>query len=385
MALIKINEKQKLYLIIATVLALLAGAWLLTSYLMLIIFSAVIVILFNPVYTKLLKKNMKPGKAAMLTFFIALLVVIIPVALILFMTVLQVQSVAKDIAAGNYGSELANLVNNIINSINNLFTDIGVSYRISIDNITASLSSLAEEISKSLLEGLKSTIGGFFSFLTTSIIFIYVFISMLVNQDKIMSIVKKLNPLGDEISELYTQRIEAMTKATVRGQFIIAFWQGTVSAVVLALTGLSDLFFFFWIVLTAFSVIPLGAGIITIPIGIIMILTGNVWQGVVVILNHVLIVTNIDNVLRPKLVPKSARLDSAIMILAVFSGMAIFGFFGIVLGPVIMIMLMTTIQLFLEVFKNTEAIERDEDGKKPRSKLMSKIKFWDRSSNQPTE
>lgn len=380
MALIKINEKQKLYLIVATVIALLVGAWLLTSYLMLIIFSAVIVILFNPIYNKLLKKNMKPGKAAMLTFFIALLVVIIPVALILFMTVLQVQSVAREISSGNYGGELANLVNNIISSINNALANMGVSFRISIDNITATLSSAAEEISKSLLDGLKSTIGGFFSFLTTSIIFIYVFISMLVNQDKIMSIVKKLNPLGDEISELYTQRIEAMTKATVRGQFIIAFWQGTVSAVVLALTGLSDLFFFFWIVLTAFSVIPLGAGIITIPIGIIMILTGNIWQGIVVILNHVLIVTNIDNVLRPKLVPKSARLDSAVMILAVFSGMAIFGFFGIVLGPVIMIMLMTTIQLFLEVFKNTEAIERDEDGKKPRSRLMSKIKFW----NKPT-
>ena len=200
--------------------------------------------------------------------------------------------------------------------------------------------------------------------------------SILIHQEKIISTIAKLNPLGDEISSLYKQRISAMTKATVRGQFIIALCQGTESAIVLSIAGLENLFFFFWLLLTVLSVIPLGAGIVTIPIGIVMILTGNVWQGVLVIANHLLIVTNIDNVLRPRLVPRSARLDSALMILAVFAGLGLFGFIGIVIGPVIMIILVTTIQLFLEIFKDTRSIFQENDPKKP-NRLLEKVKFWD--------
>jgi predicted PurR-regulated permease PerM len=209
-----------------------------------------------------------------------------------------------------------------------------------------------------------SSISGIFGFITIAIIYIYVFMSMLRHQDKIIATAKLLNPLGDEASGLYLSRIGAMTKATVRGQFIIAFLQGLESAVILSVAGLNELFFFFLMLLTALSIIPLGAGIVTIPIGIVMILTGHVWQGVLVIANHLLVVTNIDNVMRPRLVPDKARLDPALMILAVFSGIAYFGFFGIVIGPVIMIVLLTTIQMFLEVYRSTEALKRGSDKKR---------------------
>lgn len=194
---------------------------------------------------------------------------------------------------------------------------------------------------------------------------------MLKHQDKIKDLLRKLNPLGDEVSAIYMNRADAMTRATVRGQFIIALMQGSESALVLALVGLQDMFFFFLLLLTVMSVIPLGAGIITIPIGIIMILTGNVWQGVVVILNHLLIVTNIDNVMRPRLVPKSARLDPALMILAVFSGIALFGFLGIVIGPIIMILIVTTLQIYLEVFYKKESIDRTKEVKSQRFSKIS--------------
>jgi len=53
-------------------------------------------------------------------------------------------------------------------------------------------------------------------------------------------------------------------------------------------------------------------------------------------------------VLRPQLVPKTARLDPALTILSVFAGLKMFGFLGIVIGPVIMIILVTTIQEYLD-------------------------------------
>jgi predicted PurR-regulated permease PerM len=78
-----------------------------------------------------------------------------------------------------------------------------------------------------------------------------------------------------------------------------------------------------------------------------MIATGNIVGGLTVIANHLLIVTNIDNVLRPRLVPKDAKLNSALTILSVFAGVAMFGFLGIIIGPVIMILVVSTIQVYL--------------------------------------
>ena len=143
--------------------------------------------------------------------------------------------------------------------------------------------------------------------------------------------------------------------------------QGIAGAVSIYIAGLHEGFFIFAILLTALSVIPLGSGIVTIPLGIGMVLFGNVAGGLFIVLWHLLAVTNIDNFLRPILVPREARLDPALMLLAVFSGIAMFGFWGIVIGPVVMIIIVTTISVYLAVYKGI-AMEQHEDVAKPRKK-----------------
>ena len=107
----------------------------------------------------------------------------------------------------------------------------------------------------------------------------------------------------------------------------------------------------FVIFLTALSFIPLGSGIIVIPLGIGMAVFGNITGGIFVVVFHIVVVTSIDNLLRPFLVPKSAHLNPALMLLAVFAGLKMFGFWGIVLGPVLMIVIVTTISVYLAVDK----------------------------------
>ena len=371
MPLLKLAPGQKKVLAVATVIAAIAALFFLKKYLMLIIVSAIIAYLFNPVHQWLIRRGRSPGQAAVLTFFLSSLALIIPVFLIAVITIWQVEALTRDLTADDVSTALSDAENSFINWANSLLADLGASYQLTTQGLADAISSAAESVSQTIVSGLASSISGIFSFITTAIIYIYVFMSMLRHQDKIISTSKLLNPLGDEASGLYLNRIGAMTKATVRGQFIIAFLQGLESAIVLSIVGLSDLFFFFLMLLTALSVIPLGAGIVTIPIGIIMILTGNVWQGVLVIANHLLIVTNIDNVMRPRLVPDKARLDPALMILAVFSGIAYFGFFGIIIGPVIMIILLTTVQMFLEVYRSTESLKRGAD--KRRRGLLKRL------------
>jgi predicted PurR-regulated permease PerM len=351
-----ISQSEKRALAIATLIAILFGAYFLRHYFTLIIFSAIMAFLFDPFYKRRLRKNKNPGRAAATTFLFGALAILLPLILILALTVAQINHSVNQISTSVQNTDVSSLSQHIIDSINNVIAKTSSSFRLTPEWIQSTAIDLAQKLGTAFLHNLAAYAGNFFSFFTTAIIFIFVFLSLLKNQDSLKETFRNLNPLGNDISDLYLQRISAMTKAMVRGQFIIAVAQGFTDAVLIYLGGLHEAFFFFLMILIALSFIPLGGGILATPIGICMMLTGNIMGGLIVILGHLLIVTNIDNILRPRLVPAEAKLDSALMILSVFSGIALLGFLGIVVGPVIMIIIVTTIIVYSEVYihKNVE-------------------------------
>ncbi len=374
--LIKLDGSQKKKLYIISYIALAIGIYFLRSYLMLIILSAIMSVLFGPVYSWYLKKGKSPSKSSVYTLTISIFAIIIPITIIISLTVAQINSIVSSLSTDSYSVNLTDVANQFVDWVNSTLARFGQEQSFSIEKLNNYLIDAAQVFAQQLVTALVDSFSGIFNMITAAIIYIYVFLSMLVNRDKILSTIKKFNPLGDEISDIYFERVSAMTKATVRGQFIIAFMQGGWSALILALVGNEQFFFFFLVLLTFMSLIPMGAGIITIPLGAIMILTGNISEGIIVIANHLIIVTNIDNVMRPKLVPKNSRLDPALMILAVFSGMALWGFIGIVLGPIVMILILTTVQIFNEVFFEEESIDRS----KPEKKVSRFSKFKNSTS-----
>lgn len=368
-----VSHTQKRALGIATAIALIGGAYFLRHYFLMIVFAAIVAFSFNPLYQRFLRKGRRPATAASLTFLVSLLAIIIPLVLVVLVSVHQVVVLVNAINQSHYDTNVNDLLQKFVDYCNHLLQSIHLSYRLTVSTVTDGLANVLKALGGSFLNGLKSSVTGFLSFFSLAIIYIYVFLSLLSKQDKLIETAHSLNPLGRQISRLYASRMAAMTKAMVRGQFIIALLQGLTDATLLYIAGLHSTFFFFLLLLTALSIIPLGGGIVAIPIGIIMILTGNIWGGLLVIIGHLIIVTNIDNVLRPRLVPSEARLDPALTLLAVFSGLKLFGFLGIIIGPVLMILIVTTIQVFMEVYRDTDAID---DLPVVGHKSHYRLKFW---------
>lgn len=366
---IAVTNSQKRALAIATVLAVLAGLYFLKGYLMLIIFAAIVALIFNPLYLRLIRKGRSPSSAASLTLLASIGAFIIPSIVVVAVTVYQVADLVGDISSYSQNTDLHTVAKDAINSANDLLASIGINYTLELSTIVDGLKNAVKSVGSSLASGALSTLSGFFAFFTVAIIYIYVFMSILKNQDKLLRTFHALNPLGKDIGALYIDKAGAMTKAMVRGQFIIALAQGFVDAALIYLAGIHTAFFFFLLILTALSIIPLGGGVLAIPIGIVLMLTGNIWGGLLIIVGHIIIVTNIDNVLRPKLVPREARLDPALTLLAVFSGLKLFGFIGIIVGPVIMILLVTTIKVFVEVYRGGDPADRNPSSKKRKRRL----------------
>ncbi|RAV13893.1 AI-2E family transporter [Mycolicibacterium sp. GF69] len=363
---------QRRALAVATVVAVLFGAYFLRRYFILIVVAAVAAYLFSPLYMRL-NKRMGSGFSATLTLLAALAAVIVPLSLFVTLAIVQITTMVERVAEWVGRTDLSALGDRSLRFVNDLLRRVPfVDTTVTPESLRGSMTTIAQDAGQWLLGLLQGAAGGLFGGVTSAILFLYVFISLLTNRDRVVTIARQLNPLGEDVTDVYMAKMGAMVKGTVMGQFVIAVCQGVAGAGSIYLAGFHQGFFLFAVLLSALSVIPLGSGIVTIPFGIGMILFGNVFGGVFVVLFHLIVVTNIDNFLRPILVPREARLDAALMLLAVFAGISMFGAWGIIIGPVLMIVIVTTISVYLEEYKGVPMQRPDTTDEKPKRRNP----FW---------
>jgi predicted PurR-regulated permease PerM len=82
------------------------------------------------------------------------------------------------------------------------------------------------------------------------------------------------------------------------------------------------------------------------PVAIYFLVTGHIWQGVVLAAYGVLVIGLVDNILRPILVGKDTKLPDYVILLSTLGGMALFGLNGFVIGPVIAALFIAAWDLF---------------------------------------
>lgn len=360
------TQTQKRALAVVTIIALLFGAYFLRHYFILVVIAAIVAYLFTPIYNRC-RARFNTGLSAAITVLAALATVIIPLGLLITLAVLQISHMVVHVAEWVETADMSTLGDQVIDFINQTLAKVPFGhFSVSAESLRHTMVSVSQNVGQWLLRSGRGAAGGVIGVVTSAIIFLYVLISLLTNQQQLLTLIRRMNPLGEEVTDLYLAKMGAMVRGTVKGQFIIALVQGVAGATSIYIAGFHNGFFIFCIFLAALSVIPLGSGIVTIPFGIGMMFFGHVAGGLFVVLFHVIGVTNIDNFLRPILVPREARLDPALMLLAVFSGIAMFGFWGIVLGPVLMIIIVTTISVYLAVYKDVEMTVHEPPEKRRR-------------------
>ena len=131
------------------------------------------------------------------------------------------------------------------------------------------------------------------------------------------------------------EKFTVVIRATVKGNIVVAIVQGALGGLIFAVLGIRGALL--WAVLMAvLSLLPaVGAALVWLPVAVYFIASGSVWQGVVLIAYGVLVIGLVDNVLRPVLVGKDTKIPDCIVLVSTLGGIAIFGFNGFVIGPVI--------------------------------------------------
>jgi predicted PurR-regulated permease PerM len=165
-------------------------------------------------------------------------------------------------------------------------------------------------------------------------------------------------PLPEDDRKLIIQKGVSIARATVKGTFVIGVVQGGLAGAAFAVVGLPAALF--WgVVMAVASIIPgIGAAIVWIPAVVYLLITDEVGRGVALGLWCTLIVSTVDNLLRPRLVGRDTKMPDVLILLSTLGGIAMFGVSGIVLGPLVAGFFITSWHMFAAVF--SRELERSE-------------------------
>ena len=345
-----ITSRTRTFFYLVVILACYLTYVTIRPYLSSIVLSVLTAIMYRPLYLRCLRWCRGYKFLAMLLTLLALAISLLaPLLLVANITIRQSLQFSQDVSRLVTGNNITLL--NLISQTNMLISAIPlVDHHITEKAIIDSVQNTVGPISTYIANNAISIGSSSIQLITQAIVFISVLITLLPITPKAFQIVKDLSPLDDQLDQKYIQRITTMARAMVRGVFVIALAQGAAAGIFLAIGGVP--YVAFWTLLcVVFALLPLGVNVITIPAGITLLAFGSIWQGLLVILGGMVVVSNIDTFLRPMLVPKEASLNPAMVLIGALGGLRLFGFLGVIYGPVVMIFLVTTVEIYLEHYR----------------------------------
>ena len=215
-------------------------------------------------------------------------------------------------------------------------------------------------------------VSGTYSLIINSIMMLFVLFYMLYERSAFENAIMELLPFSRDNKRILVRESRSIIVANAVGIPLLAIIQGIFAYIGYLIFGVKAALFY--AVLTAFStIIPVvGTMIVWIPLGIYFALTAN-WVGAIGIWAYGLIVIGgSDNVARLLLQKKLADIHPLITIFGVIFGMSLFGFWGVIFGPLLISLLILFINMFRHDYvpgstakaRVTTSYERSAQGKR---------------------
>jgi predicted PurR-regulated permease PerM len=338
-----LEDKTFLLLVIAVSLAF---AWILLPYSGAVLWATVLAIVFAPLYRRLsASMRRKRTLAALATLAIILMIVILPLTLVGGLLIQEGLIVYDRIQSGelNFGRYFQDVFAALPSWVTELLDRFGLTnFGAMQERLSSGLMKASQFLATQALSIGQNT----FDFIVNLFIVLYLLFFLLRDGDGLSRRIRDAIPLRVEQQRDLIDKFTTVIRATVKGNIVVAIVQGALGGLIFWLLGVRAPVL--WAVLMAFlSLLPaVGAGLVWFPVALYFLVTGAMWQGIVLIAYGVLVIGLVDNVLRPILVGKDTKMPDYVVLIATLGGMAIFGLNGFVIGPVIAAMFMAAWDIF---------------------------------------
>ena len=296
-----------------------------------LLFSAVLAMLFHPVYMWLHKKTNRPRLSSIILVLGLILLLILPSILIGIVLIRQ--------APAAYASFAGSIDAGPVQEILQQYIGPDVSINAWITESTQRFSQYVLRSAPAFLSSATEVALGLF-------VMFFVMFYLFTQADHILKRLRKISPLSHTHHNKLVSSIDQVVHGIIEGQVVLGLLQGLIGGAMFWALGIPNALFWGF-VMAVLSIIPfLGSFIIWLPAAIWLLITGNVVKGIILLTVGFLIISQIDNFLRPYLVSRYAEVHPALVLVGVIGGLAAFGVVGFVVGPLVLALFVEFLKLY---------------------------------------
>jgi predicted PurR-regulated permease PerM len=327
---------------------------LIKPFLAVIALSLVTVLILRPLYAwiggrrRLQSHN---SLAVTLTMLIAIIVIFIPLILLAILIINQAADLLETVKSTGGEDFVESVVTELESAVRTIpfLNDVQIDEQRVTDFLTTRIIDILERLA-GLLKGL---IGSLPSLFINGIIFLVMVASLLPAWDNLVIAIEELNPLDISLNDLYIHKAVTMSMAMFRGVFIVAVVESLIMGFFFWLAGIQFAAFLALICFFLAIVPALGISFVAFPAAVILLLMGETSSALLVLFGFYGVVTPLNRVLRPRPDHKEVYFHFALVFISVFGGILLFGLVGAIYGPVIMILMITSVNIYMEYFSRS--------------------------------
>jgi predicted PurR-regulated permease PerM len=337
----QIDQARLLTVLVVTGICLYLCWLMLKPFIGVLEWAIVLVIVFHPIHRRLARKIRYRGLSALLSCILVILIVIFPLSLLTI-------SVAQELA--NVAPNLPSQISQFMNTQAPLFGKISewLQTRFGIDTLR-SQEFLVEQLKRSsefLLGFSWNLVGNILGGIVKAFFVVFTMYYLFRDGEKIVKSLPAALPVSPQQGEEIIVRTQEVVSGSLYGVVTIATLQGLLGGLAFWLLGVPSPVL--WAVLMTFvCMIPIaGSFLVWLPLSIYLMATGHWIKAAMLIVWGALVVSTIDNFLRPKLIRNQTKLHELFVFFSVLGGISVFGLLGIVLGPVVLAITLGLLQTF---------------------------------------
>jgi predicted PurR-regulated permease PerM len=325
-------------------------AYIIEPFFFALFWAVLIAAIFSPLYKQLNKKLKNPNLCAGLTLAAVLLCFILPAGLLINLLVVESLDIYKTFDANS--SKWISTVTEMFNSLskNKIFASLNLDQAFVVQKSQEILKAVTEYIFKNMSGLTQNTI----IFIAEFAVMLYSLFFFLRDGAHILTTITRYIPVDKRHFNTFIDHFKNTSKASLKVTFVIGGIQGFLGGMIFYITGIERALV--WgVLMMAFSIVPaVGSSIIWVPAAIIMLSLGHIWQGITILVFGGVVISTVDNLLRPVLMGRDTQMHSLLIFLSTLGGIAVFGFSGFILGPVVASLFLATWRLFLELYPKKE-------------------------------
>lgn len=326
---------QGVSFVVMLIVVTIAFVWLMLPFYGAVLWAIILAILFNPLHRRLVRGlGGRRSLAAAFSTLACICIVVIPGSMVLAALAREAGSLYARVSAPDF--DAISILERVHAGMPSYLVEALSAFNLSeFDQIQTRLTGFLGDAAQTVATGALN-IGQSTAQLVIGLgVMLYVLFFMFRDGSQLAIIIRRASPLTDYQTEHVLRKFTTVVKYTVRGNVIIAVIQGAIGGITFLLLGIEAAFL--WGVLMAvLSLLPaVGAFLVWSPAAAYLFLSGQVIQGFILVAVGVVIISTIDNILRPPLVGQGTKLPDYMVLVSTLGGLALFGVNGFVIGPLI--------------------------------------------------